>query len=105
MMGQYVQCHHSQQPRLAHQGFPPNSPASIGYGQSIKGVTDMSDETPRTWRKSSYSANSGNCVEVSARDNVAVRDSKQDGTGPVLEFTAAAWRVFLAAFKDGGRDL
>ncbi|HEX6518660.1 MAG TPA: DUF397 domain-containing protein [Streptosporangiaceae bacterium] len=66
----------------------------------------MTDDTPLTWHKSSYSANSGNCVEVSVRENtVAVRDSKQDGAGPVLQTTATAWRVFLTAFKDGGPGL
>jgi Domain of unknown function (DUF397) len=53
------------------------------------------------WRKSSYSgANGGNCVEVaSPRGAVAVRDTKQDGTGPVLRFTPSAWRKFTGQVK------
>ena len=49
-----------------------------------------------TWRKSSYSGNNGgNCVEVAAAVQViAVRDTKQDGTGPVLRFAPEAWRRF-----------
>jgi hypothetical protein len=53
------------------------------------------------WRTSSYSgANGGNCVEVASPGGVvAVRDTKQDGTGPVLQFTPAAWRVFAGQVK------
>ncbi|MDG4793941.1 DUF397 domain-containing protein [Micromonospora sp. WMMD1082] len=57
------------------------------------------DLTRAAWRKSSRSnSNGGACVEVA--DNlpgvVAVRDSK-DPTGPVLAFTPASWRAFVAA--------
>jgi hypothetical protein len=52
------------------------------------------------WRKSTYSSsNGGNCVEVAATDDVLVRDTKQDGTGPVLRFTPAAWRRFARQVK------
>ncbi len=52
------------------------------------------------WRKSSYSANQGDCVEVAALPDGgrAVRDSK-DKAGPILTFTSAAWREFLQAVK------
>lgn len=58
------------------------------------------------WRKSSYSSGgTGNCVEVaSADDAVGVRDSKQHGRGPVLEFTPTEWAAFLRAAKDGEFD-
>jgi hypothetical protein len=60
------------------------------------------DLTRAQWRKSSYSGNSGNCVEVAMLDNgVAVRDSK-NVHGPVLTFTGQAWKAFtrqLAAAK------
>ncbi len=49
------------------------------------------------WRKSSYSGGNGaECVEVASPDGgaVAVRDSKQNGVGPVLGVTPAAWRRF-----------
>jgi hypothetical protein len=48
-----------------------------------------------SWRKSTYSSNGGgNCVEVGDRaSRVLVRDTK-DRAGPVLRFSAAAWRRF-----------
>jgi Domain of unknown function (DUF397) len=53
------------------------------------------------WRKSSYSGGQGgNCVEAAGQGcRVLVRDSKQAGTGPVLRFTAGAWRRFAAQVK------
>jgi hypothetical protein len=52
----------------------------------------------RGWRKSSYSGNGGQCVEVAATDRVIVRDSK-DSTGPMLRLNAAAWRRFTHRIK------
>jgi hypothetical protein len=64
------------------------------------------------WRKSSYSAGEGNCVEVGWRTSsysvsqggcvqvapapgrVLVRDSK-DPDGPALAVPTSAWRTFL----------
>lgn len=53
------------------------------------------------WRKSSYSGGSGgNCVEVAGHGNrLLVRDTKHDGTGPVLRFTPAEWRRFADQLK------
>ena len=49
------------------------------------------------WRTSSYSgSNGGECVEVATTEAVLVRDTA-DRSGPVLRFTAEAWRVFTAA--------
>ncbi len=53
------------------------------------------------WRKSSYSTNGAECVEVGApatADRVLVRDTKDCG-GPVLRFSPAAWRRFAAQVK------
>jgi uncharacterized protein DUF397 len=54
-----------------------------------------------TWRKSSYSGNSGNCVEVATKlpGVVAIRDSK-DPNGSVLAVNRAAWREFTDALSD-----
>ncbi|AZM90713.1 MULTISPECIES: DUF397 domain-containing protein [Streptomyces] len=55
--------------------------------------------TPR-WRKSSYSNNGGQCVEVALNlpGTVPVRDSKTPG-GPMLTFRAAAFAAFLAGVR------
>jgi Domain of unknown function (DUF397) len=55
-----------------------------------------------TWRKSSFSgSNGGNCIEsATVPGAVLVRDTKDDGNGPVLAFTRAAWAAFTASLKD-----
>jgi hypothetical protein len=63
-------------------------------------------EVATGWCKSRRSNDSGNCVEVVAADRlVAVRDSKDHGRGPVLEFAAADWEAFTAAVRNGEFDL
>nr|WP_226961682.1 MULTISPECIES: DUF397 domain-containing protein [Streptomyces] len=56
----------------------------------------MAMERPnQPWRKSSYSAQNGDCLEVAPTPSGrAVRDSKVPA-GPVLTFPAAQWRVLL----------
>jgi hypothetical protein len=60
----------------------------------------------RTWRKSSYSGNSGNCVEVSSIDpcTVAVRDSK-NVPGPELAVSDQTWSAFVTGIKNREFDL
>jgi hypothetical protein len=59
----------------------------------------MNNPSP-TWRKASYSSGNG-CVEVgSGRGVISVRDTKQDGTGPVLSVSTLAWRRFTERLKD-----
>jgi len=50
------------------------------------------------WRKSSYSGQDGNCVEVARNlpGLVAVRDSKKPG-GAKLLVSRETWRAFLLA--------
>ncbi|MFE2415261.1 DUF397 domain-containing protein [Kitasatospora sp. NPDC059408] len=52
------------------------------------------------WRKSTYSDGDGDCIEVadSITGAIPVRDSK-DPHGPVLNFTADAWRAFVAGVR------
>jgi hypothetical protein len=58
------------------------------------------------WRKTSRSSGGDNCVEIAsgADGGIGVRDSKQGGTGPVLEFSAGEWAVFLHGTKTGEFD-
>jgi hypothetical protein len=48
------------------------------------------------WRKSSYSSQSGNCVEVARNlpGLVAVRDSKDTDAGRLV-ISCEAWQVFM----------
>jgi Domain of unknown function (DUF397) len=51
------------------------------------------------WRKSTYSgSNGGECVEVATDGTVFVRDTA-DRNGPMLAFTAEAWRAFITAIE------
>jgi hypothetical protein len=57
------------------------------------------------WKKSSLSANNGECVEaVVLNGTVVVRDSKHPD-GPVLEFTRDEWQAFLGGVRNGEFDL
>lgn len=58
-----------------------------------------------TWRKSSYSGGSGDCVEIAGNlpGAVGVRDSK-DPAGPALVLTPHVWRAFVAGAKNGEFD-
>ncbi|MFG2192479.1 DUF397 domain-containing protein [Streptomyces sp. NPDC048639] len=63
---------------------------------------EQPDLSAATWRKSSYSNESGgNCIEVAdGYDAVPVRDSK-DPEGPALAFPADSWTAFVSAVKAG----
>ncbi len=57
------------------------------------------DGVEPTWRKSTKSGNSGNCVEVAdAAPVVLVRDTK-DRDGGALAFTAQAWKTFTDGLR------
>jgi hypothetical protein len=80
-------------------------------------TTQENDSTLSGWRKSPYSNNGGNCVEVNvlARDEVTadhkagadklfvMRDSK-DPAGPRLYFTESEWDAFARGMKAGAFD-
>ncbi|MDH6109370.1 hypothetical protein P3T36_000142 [Kitasatospora sp. MAP12-15] len=60
------------------------------------------DLTGAPWRKSTYSGNGGQCVEVADgfAGIVPVRDSK-DPSGPALVFPSDAFAAFVAGIKAG----
>jgi hypothetical protein len=54
------------------------------------------------FRKSSYSAGNGACVEVGihSRDQeVFVRDTKDHGEGPSIRYSAGSWSLFIGQVK------
>ncbi|MFB0618651.1 DUF397 domain-containing protein [Streptomyces sp. AGS-58] len=57
-------------------------------------------EVVGTFRKSSYSAQQGDCVEVADTTDHgrAVRDSKCHG-GPLLTVSRGSWDAFLGQFR------
>lgn len=64
------------------------------------------DMAAARWHKSAKSGANGNCVEVA--DNlsnvVLVRDTKDHGTGRVLQVLPGTWVDFLASCKAGKFD-
>ena len=60
----------------------------------------MSDEAVSGWRVATYTGGQGNCVEVgSSAAAVAVRDTKDRESGPVLRFGPSAWQAFTEHLK------
>ncbi|MEV7340553.1 DUF397 domain-containing protein [Streptomyces sp. NPDC093544] len=59
-------------------------------------------EVISTFRKSSYSGQEGNCLEVAATatGGRAVRDSKAQG-GPLLAVSRESWRAFVTGAQAG----
>ena len=56
------------------------------------------------WRKTKYSMNGGNCVEVASTAGIVViRDSK-DPRGPLLQYSRDSWRSFLGEARLGHFD-
>ncbi|WP_341845491.1 DUF397 domain-containing protein [Kitasatospora purpeofusca] len=62
----------------------------------------VSDLSRVNWRKSTFSGETGDCVEVAdgAPGVLPVRDSK-DPSGPSLVFTHEAWGAFVTAVRVG----
>lgn len=54
-----------------------------------------------SWRKSRLSEANGACIEVarSVHGTIGVRDSKQDGSSPILDFTPREWAAFMQTLR------
>jgi hypothetical protein len=56
-----------------------------------------------TWR-TALSCNGGTCIKVAASgESILIADSKEPD-GPILTYTPAEWREFLAGAKNGDFD-
>ncbi|NJC64612.1 DUF397 domain-containing protein [Planosporangium flavigriseum] len=71
--------------------------------------TGFAGATPRTgnrrWSTRS-GGTGGQCVEIRRHDGqIQVRDSKANGTGPILTFTRDEWAAFLDGAREGEFDL
>ena len=63
----------------------------------------MSTDTP--WIKASRSASSGDCVEMRGHaGDVEIRDTKAQGSGPVLGVSKAEFAAWLEGAKRGDFD-
>jgi len=61
--------------------------------------------TTSPWVKASRSGDSGNCVEMrSHAGTVEVRDTKNQGAGPALAFSPAAFAAWRDAARRGELD-
>jgi hypothetical protein len=71
-----------------------------GGREEVLGNVDFAQVT---WRKSSWSAMNGNCLEFAELEDglIGIRDTKEDGQGPVLVFDRTAWRSFIHETKRG----
>lgn len=77
--------------------------SSYSNGQS--GCVEVHLALPTDWRTSAYSNGQNGCVEATFADPAAVgvRDTKDQGAGPVLAVDPAAWAQFVAEVAEGRR--
>jgi len=70
------------------------APASAVIPASVADTT----AAPLVWRRSTR-CSTNECVEVAELPGggVAVRDSKQPSSGPVLKFSAQEWQAFISS--------
>ena len=81
----------------------------VAVGERVQSDGDLQEAAGQAglsgaiWRKSSWSAHNGNCVEVARASSglIAVRDTKDAGCGPTLVFESEAWGSFLNTLKNG----
>jgi Domain of unknown function (DUF397) len=83
----------------------------VSFALGLKAYYRSRSVTPNdlgraSWRKSAFSQMNGNCVQIVRllSDRIGIRDTKDNGTGPVLIFTDAEWNAFMAGAKEGEFD-
>ncbi|MEU7002801.1 DUF397 domain-containing protein [Nonomuraea sp. NPDC046570] len=59
---------------------------------------------PATWRKSTFSGNNGECVEVAWTPTAVKVRHSQRPDDEVLRFTPAEWTAFVAGVRNGEFD-
>jgi hypothetical protein len=65
----------------------------------------MSTTDPTRWIKASASSANGSCIEMRQHDaEVEVRDTKQCGRGPILQFSTGEFGAWLTGAKNGEFD-
>ena len=52
-----------------------------------------------TWRKASYSATNGNCIEVADAESVVLVRDTTDRDGVTLSIAAGAWQAFVGTLR------
>jgi hypothetical protein len=74
------------------------------YGRA-RGITPA-QVSRAFWSKSTFSNMNGSCVEIGRllSDHIGLRDTKDNGAGPVLVFTDSEWSAFISGAKDGQFD-
>lgn len=82
----------------------PSRSLNIGYYRR-HGVR-AEDISQAVWQKSTFSSYNGSCFEIArlVSDRVGVRDTKDNGSGPVLIFNQNEWSAFLAGVRAGEFD-
>ena len=102
----------------ADAGGPSSFAAELRAQRTVRGWTQVPRKTRCTssgrsgetltdnWRKSSYSGGSGGeCAEAgTAAGMVLVRDTKNNGDGPVLRVSTETGRVFTTSLRATPRD-
>lgn len=85
-------------------GLPFSAKGRSNGRDQLRGIR-ADDIVSAAWRKSSASTYNGSCIEIARlRDWIGVRDTKDQGAGPVLVFNQDEWSAFLAGAKAGEFD-
>ncbi len=62
-------------------------------------ATQLNQDSTLIWRKSSVSADGGNCVEVAESESFVLVRYSRDRSRAILRFGPDQWRGFIGRFK------